>query len=61
MTGYLSFSESAYRVIVQGLPICKDFPSKEEALAAAKQHRVTLQPSAWNGDRGQWVIFSTLI
>ena len=57
--GYLSFSGGAYRVIVQGMPICKDGPALD-ALRAAKSLRVKLQPAAWNGDRGQWVVLSTI-
>lgn len=58
-TGYLSFSGGAYRVIVQGLPICKDGPPAD-AMRAARALRVTLQPEAWNGDRGEWVTLSTI-
>lgn len=59
MTGYLSFSGGAYRVIVQGLPICKDGPMAD-ALRAAESLRVKLQDAAWNGDRGEWVTLSTI-
>lgn len=59
MTGYLSFSGGAYRVIVQGMPICKDGPASY-ALRAADSMRVKLQPEAWNGDRGEWVHLSTI-
>jgi hypothetical protein len=59
MTGYLSFSNGNYRVIVQGMPICKDGPP-DFALRAAASLRVTLQPEAWNGDRGEWVTLSTI-
>lgn len=58
-SGYLSFSGGAYRVIVQGMPICKDGPASD-ALRAAKSLRVKLQPAAWNGDRGEWVVLSTI-
>lgn len=58
-TGYLSFSGGAYRVIVQGMPICKDGPAPD-ALRAARSMRVTLLPEAWNGDRGVWVTLSTI-
>lgn len=48
---YLSTSEGLWRVINQGMPICKDMPSREQALAAAKQVGVT--PTAlWDGDEG---------
>ena len=58
-SGYLSFSSGAYRVIVQGMPICKDGPAPY-ALRAAETMRVDLQPEAWNGDRGEWVHMSTI-
>jgi hypothetical protein len=58
-TGYLSFSEGRYRVIVQGMPICKD-GDKTFALRAAESLRVKLQSEAWNGDRGEWVHADTL-
>lgn len=58
-TGYLSFSDGAYRVIVQGMPICKDGPALD-ALRAAKSLKVKLSSGAWNGDRGQWVELSTI-
>lgn len=57
--GYLSFSGGAFRVIVQGMPICKD-GTPLEALRAAKSMRVDLGKAAWNGDRGQWVSLSTI-
>lgn len=48
---YLSTSEGHWRVINQGMPVCKDMPSREQALAAAKQVAVT--PTAlWDGDEG---------
>lgn len=59
ISGYLSFSGGAYRVIVQGMPICKDGPASH-ALRAAETMRVKLQPEAWNGDRGEWVHLSTI-
>ena len=58
-TGFLSFSGGAYRVIVQGMPICTDGPAPD-ALRAARSLRVPLQPVAWNGDRGEWVHLSTI-
>ena len=57
--GYLSFSGGAFRVIVQGMPICKDGPALD-ALRAAKSLRVKLLPEAWNGDRGRWVVLSSI-
>lgn len=59
MTGYLSFSGGMFRIIVQGLPICKDGPLPF-ALRAAESMRVKLQDSAWNGDRGEWVALFTI-
>jgi len=58
-TGYLSFSCGAYRVIVQGMPICKDGP-RADAMRAAESLRVKLKPEAWNGDRGEWVHADTI-
>ena len=58
-SGFLSFSGGAYRVIVQGMPICKDGPATD-ALRAAESMRVKLQPEAWNGDRGEWVHLHTI-
>lgn len=58
-TGYLSFSGGVYRVIVQGMPICKDGP-RADAQRAAESLRVKLQPEAWNGDRGEWVHADTI-
>jgi len=52
---YMSMSGGFFRVIVQGMPICNDKETEDEALAAARQMKV--QPSsqfAWNGDVGLW-------
>jgi hypothetical protein len=57
--GFLSFSNGRYRVIVQGMPICRD-GSKTDALRAAESLRVKLQAEAWNGDRGEWVHLHTI-
>lgn len=60
MTGYLSFSEGRYSVIVQGMPICNDKPALSDALRAAEWMKVQLQPEAWNGDRAEWVHLHTI-
>lgn len=59
-SGYLSFSGGGYRVICQGLPICKDWPAVSDAVRAAQSLNVKLQDTAWNGDRGEWVLLSTI-
>lgn len=48
---YLSTSHGQWRVINQGMPVCKDMPSREEALAAAKLLSVT-PTELWDGDAG---------
>ena len=53
--GILSTSEGRWRVLVDGVPICADKNAPAAALAAARQMRVKLLPTAWNGDRGEWV------
>ena len=58
--GVLSTSEGRWRVLVDGMPICADKGAPAEALAAARQMRVELLPTAWNGDRGVWVELSTI-
>jgi hypothetical protein len=57
---YLSTSEGRWRVISHGLPLCADKATPAEAMAAAQQHRITLAPVAWNGDRAQWVHLETI-
>lgn len=52
---YLSASEGKYRVIVQGMPVSADKPTKAEALAAAASLKVTgLSDQMWDGDKGEW-------
>ena len=58
-TGYLSFSEGKYRIIVGGMPICVD-GTLQNALLAARAMKVSVKPEAWNGDRGEWVHISTI-
>lgn len=57
---YLSIGDGKYRVIHQGLPICKDQDTLPQALAAAKQFRLTVADVAWNGTRGEWVTTATI-
>jgi hypothetical protein len=57
--GILSFSSGKFRVLVDGMPISID-GTKAYALRAAQSMRVTVQPEAWNGDRGEWVHINTL-
>jgi len=48
---YLSTSNSFWRLIYQGQPLCADTPSRDKAEACAKQFKVV--PTAiWNGDTG---------
>lgn len=58
-TGYLSFSEGKYRIIVGGMPICAD-GTLQNALLAARSMMVSIKPEAWNGDLGEWVCISTI-
>jgi hypothetical protein len=58
-TGYLSFSEGKYRIIVGGMPICVD-GTLQNALLAARAMKVSVKPEAWNGDRSEWVHISTI-
>ena len=54
MRGYLSTSAGAWRVIVQGLPICVDKATREQAVSAACFMSVLLGLAEWNGDAGRW-------
>lgn len=52
---YLSTSRGLWRVIWQELPICADKPTAADALAAAKQLKITADPDFfWNGENGQF-------
>jgi len=53
---YFTTGGNTWAVIYNGLPICADKATREEAAAAARQCKVT--PDAnhhWNGSLGQWV------
>ena len=57
LSGYLSRSHSVYRVVVQGMPICRDGHLKD-ALAAAVSLNVRLKKDVmWDFDNGGWVPF----
>lgn len=58
--GILSLSEGKFRVLVDGMPIAID-GTKAYALRAAQSMKVTIQPEAWNGDRGEWVWLDTIL
>ena len=58
--GYLSTSHGKWRVISQAMPICADKDTPMEALAAAETMRLVIDPAAWNGDRGYWVLLETI-
>jgi hypothetical protein len=52
---YLSTSRGLWRVICQEQTICADKPTAADALAAAKQLKVTADPDFfWNGEAGQF-------
>ena len=51
---YLSYSSNKWRVIYQGMPLCKDMATRTEAEAAAAQMKVKLSPEFWNGDTGEY-------
>jgi hypothetical protein len=51
---YLSYSSNKWRVIYQGMPLCKDMATRTEAEAAAAQMKVKLSPEFWNGDIGEY-------
>jgi len=52
---YLSTSRGLWRVICQEQTICNDKETAAEALAAAKQLKVTADPDFfWNGEAGQF-------
>jgi hypothetical protein len=54
---YLSTSDGRWRVIDQGMPLCRDVPDRADAVRAAKQSRIKdaeLLP-VWNGDKGEWI------
>lgn len=48
---YLSTSEGNWRVIYQGMPICADVPSQDQAMAAARQAKLKID-MCWYGDEG---------
>ena len=52
---YLSTSRGLWRVICQEQPICNDKPTAADAIAAAKQLKVTADPDFfWHGENGQF-------
>jgi hypothetical protein len=52
---YLSTSRGLWRVIYQEQPICADKETAADALAAAKQLKVTADPDFfWHGENGQF-------
>ena len=58
--GYLSFSGNAYRIIVEGLPVCNDKATLLEALKAADSMHIVLHSLSWCGDKGDWVPLVTV-
>jgi hypothetical protein len=53
---YFTTDGNQWAVIYQGMPICANKATREEAAAAARQCKVT--PDAghhWNGTLGQWI------
>ena len=49
---YLSYSNDKWRIICQGLPLCVDKATRSEAKAVAKQMKVKLSDTYWDGDNG---------
>lgn len=59
-SGFISFGQGEFSVMVQGMPICNNKTTLTEALKAADFMRVELQQEAWNGERGEWVHLNTI-
>lgn len=54
-TSYLSTSEGSWRVIHQGLPLCRD-GTEPEARACAKRFNVDISHRLiWDGDLGRFI------
>lgn len=53
MSTYYSTSAGQWRLIHQGLPVCKD-GSLEDAQRAAATFRLSPAPDYWNGDIGEF-------
>lgn len=52
---YLSYSNNKWRVIYQGMPLCKDMPTRTEAELAAAHLKVKLSDTYWHGDIGEYL------
>jgi hypothetical protein len=51
---YLSYSSNKWRVIYQGMPLCKDMATRTEAEAAAAQVKAKLSDTYWDGDKNEY-------
>ena len=43
-----------------GSPLCDYKKTYEEVMLVVKHYKITLPDCTWNGDRGDWVITSTI-
>jgi hypothetical protein len=58
---YISTSNGFWRVIHQGLPMCKDFTDRSSPDKEAKRLRLDLSHGfRWDGDIGDWVVDSSV-
>ena len=58
--GYMSYGNGTYRVIQDGIPICANKFTMQEATQEALHANVTMASISWNGDMKQWVTAHTL-
>ena len=57
---YLSRSGGKFRVVHGAIQICPDRLTIEEALKDAQNAKLTLDASAWDGDKGEFVLYGNI-
>jgi hypothetical protein len=58
---HLSYSNDRKWILIhQGSPLCDYKKTYDEVMLVVKYYKITLPDCTWNGDRGDWVITSTI-
>jgi len=58
---HLSYSNDRKWILMHhGSPLCDYKKTYEEVMLVVKHYKITLPDCTWNGDRGEWVITSTI-
>ena len=58
---HLSYSiDRKWILMHDGSPLCDYKKTYDEVMLVVKHYKITLPDCTWNGDRGEWVITSTI-